>query len=135
MPAHDHRNQARIWVVDDDRSTRSAFLEVGAPITNPKMNIPGAYSLDLTAGYRMEYLSPGSNTAKTPKIGILWKSNITKDARHRYFAGFDAWEPVLRQLGVTFVNLQYGDCAEELAHTCPNCGGELVRRPRRAAAQ
>lgn len=27
-----------------------------------------------------------------------------------------------------------GDCAEAMAHTCPNCGGELVRRPRRAAA-
>jgi hypothetical protein len=23
-------------------------------------------------------------------------------------------------------------CAEELAHRCPNCGGELVRRPCRA---
>jgi uncharacterized protein len=23
-------------------------------------------------------------------------------------------------------------CAAELAHVCPNCGGELVRRPRRA---
>jgi hypothetical protein len=23
-------------------------------------------------------------------------------------------------------------CAEELAHACPNCGGELVARPRRA---
>jgi hypothetical protein len=22
-------------------------------------------------------------------------------------------------------------CVEELAHVCPNCGGELVRRPRR----
>ncbi len=22
-------------------------------------------------------------------------------------------------------------CAEETAHRCPNCGGELVRRPRR----
>jgi uncharacterized protein len=22
-------------------------------------------------------------------------------------------------------------CGEELAHTCPNCGGELVARPRR----
>ena len=21
-------------------------------------------------------------------------------------------------------------CAEEMQHTCPNCGGELVRRPR-----
>jgi hypothetical protein len=23
-------------------------------------------------------------------------------------------------------------CADELCGTCPNCGGELVRRPRRA---
>ncbi|RXT03742.1 DUF1272 domain-containing protein [Ammoniphilus sp. CFH 90114] len=22
-------------------------------------------------------------------------------------------------------------CTEEMDHTCPNCGGELVRRPRR----
>ncbi|MEE9143107.1 MAG: DUF1272 domain-containing protein [Gammaproteobacteria bacterium] len=22
-------------------------------------------------------------------------------------------------------------CAEQMEHTCPNCGGELVRRPRR----
>jgi hypothetical protein len=24
-----------------------------------------------------------------------------------------------------------GDCAEELEQVCPNCGGELVPRPRR----
>ena len=23
------------------------------------------------------------------------------------------------------------ECGEALAHVCPNCGGELVRRPRR----
>ena len=26
-----------------------------------------------------------------------------------------------------------GVCTEELAHICPNCTGELVRRPRRPA--
>jgi hypothetical protein len=25
-------------------------------------------------------------------------------------------------------------CADELDHVCPNCGGELVARPRRPAA-
>jgi uncharacterized protein len=25
-------------------------------------------------------------------------------------------------------------CTTQLAHVCPNCGGELVRRPRRASA-
>ena len=55
------------------RSTRSAYLETGIPLANPKMNIPGAYSFDLTAGYRYEKLSPGSNAARTPKLGMLWK--------------------------------------------------------------
>ena len=50
-----------------------------------------------------------------PKIGLLWKSAITADARHRYYSPFSGWAPVLAQKGVTFVNLQYGDCAEELA--------------------
>lgn len=63
------------------------------------------------------------------KVGILWKSNITKDARHRYFAGFDAWEPVLRQPGITFVNLQYGDCAEELARAKAQFGVEIWQPP------
>jgi len=50
-----------------------------------------------------------------PKVGLLWKSAITADARHRYYSPFSGWAPVLAQPGVTFVNLQYGDCAEELA--------------------
>ncbi|HZS82875.1 MAG TPA: DUF1272 domain-containing protein [Stellaceae bacterium] len=24
-----------------------------------------------------------------------------------------------------------GSCSEAMSHTCPNCGGELLRRPRR----
>jgi uncharacterized protein len=27
------------------------------------------------------------------------------------------------------------NCAAEMALACPNCGGELVRRPRRAATE
>jgi uncharacterized protein len=27
-----------------------------------------------------------------------------------------------------------GPCADDMANVCPNCGGELVARPRRAAA-
>lgn len=63
------------------------------------------------------------------KVGILWKSNINKDARQRYFAGFDAWGAVLRQPGVTFVNLQYGDCAEEFARAKEQFGVEIWQPP------
>ncbi|MDP1632106.1 MAG: tetratricopeptide repeat protein [Caulobacter sp.] len=54
-----------------------------------------------------------------PRVGLLWKSLINNGARHRFFSPFAQWEPVLAVPGVTFVNLQYGDCAAEL---------DLVRR-------
>jgi hypothetical protein len=50
-----------------------------------------------------------------PKVGLLWKSAINRDARHRFFSPFDEWAPVLKTPGVSFVNLQYGDCSEEIA--------------------
>jgi len=63
------------------------------------------------------------------KVGLLWKSGISKDARHRYFAEFDDWAPVLSRPGVTFVNLQYGDCAAELAHARSTLGVDIWRPP------
>jgi tetratricopeptide (TPR) repeat protein len=64
-----------------------------------------------------------------PKVGLLWKSAVSKDARHRYFSPFETWAPVLAQKGVTFVNLQYGDCAEELATAKRDFGVEIWSPP------
>jgi len=63
------------------------------------------------------------------KVGILWKSGISKNARHRYFAAFDAWGPVLGQAGVTFVNLQYGDCKSELERAKTQFGVDIWQPP------
>jgi tetratricopeptide (TPR) repeat protein len=63
------------------------------------------------------------------KVGLLWKSMISKDARHRFFAGFEAWGAMLRQPGLTFVNLQYGDCEEELAQAKAEFGVEIWQPP------
>ena len=64
-----------------------------------------------------------------PKVGLLWKSAITRDQRHRFFSPFAAWAPVLAQKGVTFVNLQYGDCSEELAAAKRDFGVEIWSPP------
>jgi Flp pilus assembly protein TadD len=63
------------------------------------------------------------------KVGLLWKSAVTLDARHRYYSPFSGWAPVLAQKGVTFVNLQYGDCAEELAAAKRDHGVEIWTPP------
>jgi len=38
--------------------------------------------------------------------------------RKKYYSALDMWGPILKTPGVTFVNVQYGDCAEEMEHAC-----------------
>lgn len=64
-----------------------------------------------------------------PKVGLLWKSMIRNGARHRYFSPFEQWAPVLTTPGVTFVNLQYGDCDAELALAREQFGVEIWQPP------
>ncbi len=64
-----------------------------------------------------------------PKIGLLWKSAITAQARHRYFSPFASWAGILATPGACFVNLQYGDCSEELAHARDQLGVEIWSPP------
>jgi tetratricopeptide (TPR) repeat protein len=64
-----------------------------------------------------------------PKVGILWKSNINKDHRGRFFSPFRQWAPVLKTPGVTFVNLQYGDCAAEIALAKAELGVDIWTPP------
>ena len=63
------------------------------------------------------------------KVGILWKSLKLQGDRLRQFAPFDLWAPVLRTPGVSIVNLQYGDCAQELAHAREALGVEIWQPP------
>ncbi len=64
-----------------------------------------------------------------PRIGLVWKSLKVNSARARFYSPFDAWTPVLRTPGVTLVNLQYGDCAEEIARAREQMGVEIWTPP------
>jgi len=46
-------------------------------------------------------------------IGLSWKSMGGLKARSRFYAPFGLWRPLFEREGVTVVNLQYGDIAEE----------------------
>ena len=50
-----------------------------------------------------------------PFVGVCWRSMMLSLKRGKYYSALDAWGPILKTPGVTFVNAQYGDCAEELA--------------------
>jgi tetratricopeptide (TPR) repeat protein len=51
---------------------------------------------------------------RDPYVGICWRSMMLSLKRGKYYSALDAWGPILKTPGVTFVNLQYGDCAEEM---------------------
>lgn len=61
---------------------------------------------------RLDALGPGL------KVGLCWRSQITamsKTLRGEYRVDIGDLEPLIRLKDVTFVNLQYDDCADELA--------------------
>jgi tetratricopeptide (TPR) repeat protein len=64
-----------------------------------------------------------------PKVGVLWKSLKLEGARARYFSPFHQWAPVLGTPGAAFVNMQYGDCAEEIAQARAELGVEIWQPP------
>lgn len=51
------------------------------------------------------------------KVGICWRSNVRNEQRNRSYADIEDWAPVLTVPGIVFVNLQYGDCADEVARS------------------
>jgi tetratricopeptide (TPR) repeat protein len=66
-----------------------------------------------------------SKAPSGPKVGLLWKSLKLNGERARQFSPFDMWRPILETQGVTFVNLQYGDCAEEIAYAKAEFGIDI----------
>jgi tetratricopeptide (TPR) repeat protein len=50
-----------------------------------------------------------------PYVGICWRSMMLAAKRAKYYSALAMWEPILTTPGVTFVNLQYGDAADDIA--------------------
>lgn len=49
-----------------------------------------------------------------PKVGLLWKSMLMSAKRSKYYSPFEQWSGALKTEGVTWINLQYGDCSDDL---------------------
>ncbi len=57
-----------------------------------------------------------------PYVGICWRSMMLSSKRAKYFSALEAWAPVLKTPGVTFINVQYGDSTDELARALEKTG-------------
>ena len=59
------------------------------------------------------------------KVGICWRSMLMTGKRAKYFSPIDAWGDLLQTPGITFVNLQYGDSAPDIARAKEKFGVEI----------
>jgi tetratricopeptide (TPR) repeat protein len=50
------------------------------------------------------------------KVGLCWRSMMMGSKRGKYFAPMANWEAILKTPGISFVNLQYGDSAADIAY-------------------
>jgi len=74
-----------------------------------------------TAGFRERLAAGGPGLL----VGICWRSMMLDAKRAKYYSALDAWGPLLKTPSVRFINLQYGDCAEEMARARETHGAEI----------
>ena len=60
-----------------------------------------------------------------PFVGICWRSLIMTAKRSKYFSPLELWAPVFKNRDVQFINLQYGDCKEDIAFVDEKFGTKI----------
>ncbi len=61
------------------------------------------------------------------KVGICWRSHKLSATRNRKYTSLDDWVTILSMPDTAIVNLQYGDCEQELVAMERKLGIEVVR--------
>ncbi len=70
-----------------------------------------------------------SDNGRKRRVGICWRSSLLSGKRNRKYTAIEDWKPLLSDPDTIFVNLQYGDCEEELRHVERELGITIERWP------
>ena len=62
---------------------------------------------------------------REPKIGISWRAGGKPDEHRKRTTSLLAWRELLTQPGVQFINLQYGECIDEMAEVHRHFGVKI----------
>jgi hypothetical protein len=60
-------------------------------------------------------------------VGICWRSHKLSATRNKKYTALEDWQRVLSTPGTVFVNLQYGECEEEILHIERKLGIRILR--------
>lgn len=64
-----------------------------------------------------------------PKVGVIWRSLVMTSQRQKFYPPLELWGPVFGAPGVTFINLQIGDCEDELRVIAETLHGDIRTLP------
>jgi tetratricopeptide (TPR) repeat protein len=59
-------------------------------------------------------------------IGICWRSGVVNADRSLHYTALSSWKPIFDVENTVFVNLQYGDCAQELQQAREVLGVDIM---------
>ncbi len=62
----------------------------------------------------------------TRLVGLNWRSQLTNAMRNMHYLSVQELEPLFSLEGITYVNLQYDDCTEELAWVNKKYPGKII---------
>lgn len=94
------------------------YTTMGTPLQHFRKHItdfPGAAYLTCDPVRAGEMRDRLVQLGAGPYVGICWRSMLKEVKRQKYFSALELWGPILKTPGITFVNVQYGDCRQELA--------------------
>lgn len=60
-------------------------------------------------------------------VGICWRSHKLSATRNKKYTALEDWRGILSTPGIMFVNLQYGECEEEIQHIESELGIHILR--------
>lgn len=121
-----------------------ARRQTGVPVSGridvwtPLASLAQRYRPAVTDFPRAPYLQPDRTRIahwrawlgdQRPAVGITWRSGKLSGDRRRFYPALAHWAELLQTPGVQFVNLQYGDCAEDLARLQELSGVEIRQPP------
>jgi tetratricopeptide (TPR) repeat protein len=85
------------------------------------------FILKVNRDLRNKYLSRLKNFDGLIKIGISWRSGLLNSKRNKYFSALIDWEEIFKIKNVVFINLQYGECENEIIEAEKKYSIKIVR--------
>lgn len=108
----------------EDAPKFDAFIEAGSLQTIFRRRLE-----DFPASPPLLEATPGGQPAGGLRVGISWTSTRRSRLRDRGYVSLDQWGPLFAVPGITWVNLQYGDVADDIAAAERRFGVSIEQQP------